>query len=178
MLFSPTLCEHTGPNQGDYRFVLEQSGSNILIVIGLNPSTASDLKADPTIRKTIGFAEQAGYDGFSMINLFPKRATNKHHLDEKFDSLAHQKNLDAIRSLSHRYPSANILVAFGNDINLRSYLVNCFKDIVRTIDPESKRHWLQIGELTKSGNPRHPLYAAYRLGLQPFDLDSYLSKLN
>lgn len=38
--------------------------------IGLNPSTADDLKDDPTIRRVVSFAKKWGYGGVVMLNLF------------------------------------------------------------------------------------------------------------
>lgn len=43
----------------------------LIMFIGLNPSTANERKADPTIRRIIGFAKRWGYGGFYMMNLFP-----------------------------------------------------------------------------------------------------------
>uniref|UniRef100_UPI002590127D DUF1643 domain-containing protein n=1 Tax=uncultured Alistipes sp. TaxID=538949 RepID=UPI002590127D len=62
--YKPTYWEETGQEQGAYRFILEQAGERMLFVIGLNPSTANELRPDPTLRKVTRFAANAGYDGF------------------------------------------------------------------------------------------------------------------
>ena len=90
MNYCPT-CNETGKSQGDHRFVLEQPGERMLLVVGLNPSTADETHPDPTVRKVVGFAEGGGYDGFAMLN---------------------RKNLDVAADLLQRYPAADILVAF------------------------------------------------------------------
>lgn len=42
----------------------------LVMFIGLNPSTASERKDDPTIRRVMRFAAEWGYGGFYMMNLF------------------------------------------------------------------------------------------------------------
>ena len=71
------ICNETGKSQGDHRFVLEQPGKKMLLVVGLNPSTADETHPDPTTHKVMGFAEGGGYDGFAMLNLSSERATDK-----------------------------------------------------------------------------------------------------
>jgi hypothetical protein len=41
-----------------------------LLFVGLNPSTANELKDDPTIRRMIGFAKAFGFGGLYVANLF------------------------------------------------------------------------------------------------------------
>lgn len=43
--------------------------------IGLNPSTADEVKDDPTVRRCRNFASSWGCGGMVMFNLFPFRAT-------------------------------------------------------------------------------------------------------
>ena len=59
------------------RYLLGQPGKNNLLVFGVNPSTASagENNLDPTIRKVRKVAEAEGFDGWIMVNLYPKRAT-------------------------------------------------------------------------------------------------------
>lgn len=175
MNYCPT-CNETGKLQGDHRFVLEQPGEKMLLIIGLNPSTADESRPDPTMCKVMGFVEGGGYDGFAMLNLSSERATDKWSLSATLDETLHRKNLDVAADLLQRYPAADILVAFGNDISVRPYLKQCFRnlhDVLRA----SRGQWLQIGRLTAKGNPRHPLYARYDWGLVPFEVGKYITKL-
>lgn len=56
-----------------YRYALwrkwEIGGDNLLF-IGLNPSTANDVRDDPTIRRMINFAKGWGFSGLFVGNLF------------------------------------------------------------------------------------------------------------
>lgn len=58
------------------RYVLKKQGHNPLFVLGVNPSTADDVKSDHTITRVCGFAERMGFDSFIMINVYPLRATD------------------------------------------------------------------------------------------------------
>ena len=118
MNYCPT-CNETGKSQGHHRFVLEQPGERMLLVVGLNPSTADETHPDLTVRKVVGFAEGGGYDGFAMLNLSSERATDKRSLSATLDDAMYRKNLDVAADLLQRYPAADILVAFGTDISIR-----------------------------------------------------------
>ena len=128
MNYCPT-CNETGKSQGHHRFVLEQPGERMLLVVGLNPSTADETHPDLTVRKVVGFAEGGGYDGFAMLNLSSERATDKRSLSATLDDAMYRKNLDVAADLLQRYPAADILVAFGNDISIRPYLKQSFRDL-------------------------------------------------
>lgn len=61
-----------------YRYALWrqwQAAGPMLMLIGLNPSTADAERNDPTIRRCIGFAHDWGFGGVWVLNLFAWRAT-------------------------------------------------------------------------------------------------------
>lgn len=47
-----------------------------LVVIGLNPSTATELALDATLRRDIRFARDMGFGGIVKLNLFSLRSTD------------------------------------------------------------------------------------------------------
>ena len=160
--------------EGNHRFALEQEGEKMLIVIGLNPSTADETTPDPTMKSVLRFVEHEGYDGYVMMNLYSERCTKPENLPRSFDKSMHIKNLSIIKRMDAKYPSADVLLCFGNGIYKRMYLEYCFYDIYEAL----KRHqrWLSIGgeeAKTKYGHPRHPLYASTNLGLKEFDIQEY-----
>jgi serine/threonine protein phosphatase 1 len=157
------------------RYVLGTKGNNPLVVLGLNPSTADDKKSDPTVTKVMGFAERAKNDGFMMINLYPLRATDPGNLPKEFNSEHHKANLEAIDTALTDYPEIDVLVAFGGNGIIRSYLKDCLKDIIAIIG-KRKVNWYKIGSLTQSGHPKHPSRAKYE-DLTPFDIEEYIKKL-
>ena len=154
------------------RYLLKKEGKRILYVIGINPSTANEEKPDRTIGRVMRFAEDNGFDGFAMINLYPQRSTRPYNLHRELCVEMHRNNLLAIEELFYDVQSPTVLLAFGNNIRIRRYLKDCFRDIVSIIQQYSPQ-WKQIGNLTGLGNPRHPLYAR-KESLRDFDVQQYL----
>ena len=156
------------------RYVLRKDGDRPLIVVGLNPSTANEAKADATMTRVMGLAERNGFDGFVMLNLYPQRTTNPAGLDREMNDSLHQENLRQIKEALKDINEPTVLLAFGNNIGLRPYLRTCLRDIVATIADRQPRY-VQIGTPTNWGNPRHPSRAGY-CELTDFDIDDYLNK--
>lgn len=154
------------------RYLLKKESKRILYVIGINPSTANKEKPDRTISRVMGFAEDNGFDGFAMINLYPQRSTRPYNLHRELCVEMHKNNLSTIKELFCDVKSPTILLAFGNNIGIRRYLKDCFRDIVSILQPHSPQ-WKQIGNLTGQGNPRHPLYAR-KDPFRDFDVQQYL----
>ena len=53
----------------------------LIMFIGLNPSTAAELRNDPTIRREIGFAVRWGYGGLFKCNAFTLVSTDPKKLN-------------------------------------------------------------------------------------------------
>ena len=68
---------------GRYRYMLTRqwagghtsTGTWLLPIIMLNPSTADASIDDPTIRRCAAFAKREGWHGIRVVNLFAFRAT-------------------------------------------------------------------------------------------------------
>ncbi|EJZ68922.1 DUF1643 domain-containing protein [Lachnoanaerobaculum sp. OBRC5-5] len=152
------------------RFILGEVGENPIICFGINPSTANDIKYDPTILKIRKIASENNCDSWVMLNLYPQRATNPNDMHKKADNDLKIKNYKVIRSVFNTYPNALTLASWGNAIEKRKYLKDCLKEIL-AIDPDRK--WVCRGKLTVRGNPRHQLYVPDNTKLQDlyFSLD-------
>ena len=57
----------------EYRYILGTRGSNPLICIGINPSTAAPDALDNTLKSVSRIAEANGYDSFLMFNVYAQR---------------------------------------------------------------------------------------------------------
>ena len=145
------------------RFILGESGANPIICFGINPSTANDIKYDPTILKIRKIASENNCDSWVMLNLYPQRATNPNDMHKKADNDLKIKNYEVIRSVFNIYPNALTLASWGNAIEKRKYLKDCLKEIL-AIAPDRK--WVCRGKLTVKGNPRHQLYVPDNTKLQ------------
>lgn len=156
------------------RYVLGTKGNNTLIVFGINPSTATAEKSDPTIARMDTYLKKYGYDSFKMLNIYPLRATKPDTLPMMPDIEIHKQNIKEIKAALDN--ASAVLCAWGNLIFKRQYLKDYFENIAEIICN------LQIPTyclgMTKSGNPRHPLARMKTPDkLINFDIDSYRDKI-
>jgi hypothetical protein len=159
------------------RYVLGNPLNKPLIALGLNPSEADEKTPDPTIRKVIGFAERNGFDSFIMLNLYPQRTPYPKKLHTNIvDELA-EENMKQIDLILSNISNPVILACWGDTIGIRRYFKQCIKQI-HDVAKDKNAQWLKIGDPTRSGHPRHPLYAAYHLGLTTFEVEQYITMGN
>ncbi len=150
-----------------WRFLLGKSGRKMLVVVGLNPSTATDTEPDMTVRKIERIAGDNGYDGFVVINLYPVRATVIEDLPSEPAHEAHRRNLEAIEAFVGGLQRPCLWAAWSERIQARAYLQSARDEIIGRLKPYSV-DWLRYGPLTKSGHPRHPSRVPYGLAFEPF----------
>lgn len=125
-----------------------------LVVIGLNPSTATEDSDDPTIRRCCRFARDLGADGLVMLNLYAWRSTDPHRLSVLLPHVAvGPLNDEAI--LRHTADAHLVVAAWGafTEIEDHLYRVNAVYQALA-----AKGRQLHALGLTKDGHPRHPLY--------------------
>jgi len=139
----------------NYRYALGTKGEKTLYCFGLNPSTATLTEDDPTIIKVKSAAQKNGFENVIMLNIYPQRATNPDNLDCNINTIEHKFNLQKIISIIE--DNSTVWAAWGNSIGKRPYLSNCLNEIKQKLETKNA-HWVKMGELTKKGNPRHPLY--------------------
>jgi hypothetical protein len=154
------------------RFVLGTVGENPLVCVGVNPSTAAPGEPDLTVSKLMGFASRNGFDSWVMLNLYPQRSTDPKGMDLEYSPELQAKNERHIADLIGGRP-LTLLAAWGELIKIRPYLPRMLEGIVSVADA-SACGWVVIGDLLKSGHPRHPSRAAYSWPLQSFDVEGYL----
>ncbi len=76
-----------------YRYWLERDkGSNPLVFVMLNPSTADAELDDPTIRRCRRFAADNGYTGIVVVNLYAYRATKPKDLFSADDPIGQEND--------------------------------------------------------------------------------------
>ncbi len=157
------------------RFVLGTNGEKTLIVFGINPSTATDTKADHTIARVHGYMARYGFDSFKMLNIYPYRATNPSKLPKTIDKSIHYTNL---REITNAIDNASaVLCAWGKNVTKRSYLGDCLSDISKIII-DSGLPVFCVGN-TKAGHPFHPLARIKAPeNLSFFSVERYLQELN
>jgi len=151
-----------------YRFTLTRdlvsgprSRGSVLFVM-LNPSTATHLKDDPTIRRCISFAHDWLFSRLVICNLFAWRETDPKLLTRVADPTGDPMNENAI--LVDALRADLVVCAWGKGGRLRGR-----GDYIATRLREAKcdPHYLR---LLDDGEPEHPLYLPRSLRPQPWTI--------
>ena len=103
----------------DYRYILGTRGSNPLICIGINPSTAKPNALDNTLKSVERIALGNGYDSFIMFNVYAQRATNPDAMEKTMNPLLHAENMKAFRYVLSISQRPAIWAAWGSIIEKR-----------------------------------------------------------
>lgn len=126
--------------------------------IGLNPSTANESDADPTIRSVCRIAKNNGYGGVYMMNCWSYIATDPKLL--RIDPLETEWCNKALLTTARKckdvvfaWGSFSIVSELERDINLIEMFPKA-KCLVKN----------------KNGSPRHPLYVSGNVKLVNFIL--------
>ena len=159
---------------GSARFVLGTVGVNPLVCFGINPSTAIPNAPDRTVARVSKFAVDNGYDSWTMLNVYPQIATDPKNLDREYRPDLKAENERHIASMIDDRP-LTLLAAWGGLIAFRSYLPSLLRDIIR-LTSAAGCDWVSLGDPTKEGHPRHPLYMRADTPLQIFSVDRYLER--
>ena len=120
----------------EYRYILGTRGSNPLICIGINPSTAEPGNLDNTLKSVSRISAANGFDSWIMFNVYAQRATNPDDMDISLNRFLHEQNMEAFRYiLSHvgKEFSPTVWAAWGTVIEKRPYLPMCLQDMIRII---------------------------------------------
>lgn len=160
----------------DYRYILGTRGSDPLICIGINPSTAAPDDLDNTLKSVARIADANGYDSWIMFNVYAQRATNPDDMDIVLNEKLHRENMRAFEYILNNVGegiSPAIWAAWGTIIEKRPYLRDCVLDMVR-IGQSYGANWFSVGKRSKKGHPHHPLYLRKDAVTEPFDIEEYL----
>ena len=159
---------------GSARFVLGTVGANPLVCFGINPSTAVPNAPDRTVARVSKFAVDNGYDSWTMLNVYPQIATDPKNLDREYHQDLKAENERHIGSMIDDR-ALTLLAAWGGLIALRPYLPSLLKGIIQ-LTSAAGCGWVSLGDPTKEGHPRHPLYVRADTALQIFSVDRYLER--
>ena len=160
----------------EYRYILGTRGSNPLICIGINPSTAQPGDLDNTLKSVERIALGNGFDSFIMFNVYAQRATDPDAMEPSCNMALHRENLEAFRYVLSISDSPAVWAAWGTIIEKRAYLPQCLRDML-AVGEELGASWYCAGKVSKKGHPHHPLYLRKDEQLKPFDVKGYLDLL-
>lgn len=120
---------------------------NLILWIGLNPSTADENQLDPTLTRIRSFSQREGFDGFWMANIFGLRTPYPKEMMAAKDPVG-PGNDDSLQLAAMR--CSRIVAAWGACGEYQDRA-----DAVARLFP-GKELWC-LGT-TQAGHPRHPLY--------------------
>lgn len=174
------ICNiYRNSNDNTNRYTLGKSGNNPIICIGINPSTATNLKLDNTLKAVQRLSVKHGFDGWVMINLYPQRATNPNNMHIEIDENIHEENMNCIYNLASKlagkHSHLTVWAAWGGNIQTRKYLKQCLIDISERLN-NFKCQWITI-EDKEYKNPHHPLYLPQNSIVQDFNVKDYINTL-
>lgn len=136
----------------EHRYVLKRAWNDQgkrMMFIGLNPSTATEIVNDPTITRVIGYAKREGFGSVSICNIFSFRATLPSDLKKSGDPIGKETDNLMIREAED---SDVILLGWGNHASF----MDRGKKVRELLKPFKEKTFC-LG-LTKSAEPKHPLY--------------------
>ena len=164
------------PFYSEYRYILGTRGKNPLICIGINPSTAEPDNLDNTLKSVERIALGNGFDSFIMFNVYAQRATNPDTMERTCNAMLHKENLKAFRYVLSISEKPAVWAAWGAIIEKRRYLSACVRDMLEAGEGYGAK-WYCAGAITKKGHPHHPLYLKKDEKIKPFDVSTYLDRL-
>lgn len=134
-----------------HRMLLQRGTGNLLMFIGLNPSSAGADEEDATSRRFMAFSDSLGFDGYIAVNLASIIET---------DSL----KLRHIAVVDRNDPTAPSWVDFA--ITKTSATCACWGASQHLLPGAARRMCNRIARhrdilclgTTKMGHPKHPLY--------------------
>lgn len=136
-----------------YRYALGRrwSGGPQCTFLMLNPSTATEVKNDPTITRCINYAKAWGHGSLVVLNLFAFRATDPREMKRQADPVGPANDTVLRRE---RANSSTIVCAWGVHGAYRERDLSVIRMLMRLGSAQSM---FCLG-LTKDKHPKHPLY--------------------
>lgn len=156
---------------GKYRYRLERQcpGEGKTVVIMVNPSTADHLIDDHTIRKLRGFGERRLWGRIIVGNLFAYRATDVRALGMVEDPVG-PDNDDCLRQM-FKEADDRVILAWGSLNKIPEPMRFRVTEVFRMAEG-SGATVSHLGDLTKCGQPKHPLMLGYDTPLVSYALMS------
>ncbi len=129
----------------------------------LNPSTADELKNDPTVERCERRARMWGYGGSIVLNIFAYRATDPKDMRAQSDPIGPENDiwLRKIARQSHEFDVVGGWGEHGAHMGRGQAVLDIFAQ---------EEGVLSALKINASGHPAHPLYIAYKA--KPFSLTS------
>lgn len=143
----------------NYRWFYERrwAPGDVMCWVGLNPGTGdTDDGPRPTLRRVVSWAKRENCGAVVVVNLFSYRSTDPAALSAAHVDIVGDRTDDTIREASHH---AHVtLAAWGSNAVIK----NRSAEVLGLLDNP-----MCVG-VTKSGEPRHPLYVPAATEFAPY----------
>ena len=120
-----------------------------VLFVCLNPSTADEVRDDPTVRRCVGYAKRWGFSRLVVCNLFALRSTDPRALYRHPDPIGEDNDRHL---LDETIRADRVVAAWGAHGGYKLRGATVLQMLL-----EAKREIHLFGQ-TKDGHPRHPLY--------------------
>lgn len=121
----------------------------------LNPSTADELANDPTVERCERRAQEYGFGGLVVTNLFAWRSTDRAVLRRVPEPVGEQNDAYILGCAQE---AGTVICAWGNDGGWKGRSRAVLAMLCAANGIAAKLHALRI---TGAGEPEHPLYVGY-----------------
>jgi hypothetical protein len=143
-----------------YRYTLTRQWDDgpCVCFLMFNPSIATAIVSDPTIRRCVGFAERWGYGRMLVLNLYAVRSTDPKQVGRMGDAAIGPMNdywiLEAVKE------SREIICAWGCAQHAPNILKRV-QSVLGKITSQYPEFPINCLGYRKDGHPRHPLMLSY-----------------
>ena len=146
----------------NYRYVLtrvwDPDGDRVLFIM-LNPSTADEIRNDPTVERCERRARALGFGAFRVCNIFAYRATDPKVMRAQDDPIGDDNDRTILESCDW---AQKVICAWGTH-GAHLDRGTAVEALVRKAGVAP----LHLG-LSKHGHPKHPLYISYATQPEPW----------
>ena len=118
----------------------------------LNPSTADEVKLDPTCSRARDYAQRWGYGALIVTNIFSFRNTNPDKMKAAKDPVGPENDAAIVKAARE---SAIVVCAWGNHGTFAERSIK-----IRELLKDQKLYALRVNA---NGEPAHPLYLPGKL---------------
>ena len=126
----------------------------------LNPSTADEQVLDRTMRQCVRYTQRWGFGGLEVVNLFAMRSTDPDAMKAfAGDSVGPDNDAHILQVADD---CGSVVCAWGTDGKHRNR-----EGVVKELLAKSDARLMCLGR-NSDGTPKHPLYLAASLHLEPF----------
>ena len=150
-----------------YRYTLTRQWEDgpCVCFLMFNPSIATQVVSDPTIRRCVGFAQRWGYGRMIVLNLYAVRSTDPKAVGRMgLSSIGPMNDYWIAKAVEE---AREVICAWGCAQHAPGILKRV-QDVLSLIVERDRNMKINCLGYRKDGHPRHPLVLSYDTMREPF----------